>query len=122
MRNGFHRTITLNFMIAGHTKFAVDWGFGLVKKRFRRTRCNTLNDIKRVIEDSSSINHAVLVGDESGNLHVPTYDWSSFLLHCSKFPQLKEHHYFRFEAGNPDHIFARKFHDEDKQKAIYYQQ
>jgi hypothetical protein len=38
VRNGHHHTITLNFMIAGHTKFAVDWGFGLIKKRFRQTR------------------------------------------------------------------------------------
>jgi hypothetical protein len=33
IHTGKNDSITLNFMIAGHTKFAVDWGFGLLKKR-----------------------------------------------------------------------------------------
>ena len=31
---GLHRSITLSFMIAGHTKFSPDWCFGLLKKRY----------------------------------------------------------------------------------------
>ena len=30
---GLHNTITLSFMISGHTKFSPDWCFGLLKKR-----------------------------------------------------------------------------------------
>jgi hypothetical protein len=33
---GLHKTITLNFLVAGHTKFAPDWCFGLLKQAFRR--------------------------------------------------------------------------------------
>ena len=31
--SGLHQSITLSFMMVGHTKFAPDWYFGLVKRR-----------------------------------------------------------------------------------------
>lgn len=34
---GVHASVTLNFMVSGHTKFAPDWCFGLLKQSFRRT-------------------------------------------------------------------------------------
>jgi hypothetical protein len=114
VRNGLHNTITLNFMIAGHTKFAVDWAFGLIKRKFRHTRCDCLADIVKTITDSSVVNSAVLVGDETGHVSVETLDWSSYLQGCSKFPHLKEFHYFRFEAAHPDVIFARKHHNTEE--------
>ena len=39
---GLHKSITLNFLIAGHTKFAPDWCFGLVKRAFRRHAVSSL--------------------------------------------------------------------------------
>lgn len=35
---GLHTEITLSFMIPGHTKFSPDWCFGLLKKKYRRTK------------------------------------------------------------------------------------
>ena len=35
---GLNKRIEISFMLVGHTKFAPDWCFGLVKQRFRRTR------------------------------------------------------------------------------------
>ena len=35
--SNLHTSITVNFMIAGHTKFAPDWCFGLLKQKYRNT-------------------------------------------------------------------------------------
>lgn len=50
VQTGRHLTIELNFLIAGHTKFACDYCFGMVKKRFRRTNVSSLQDIQKVID------------------------------------------------------------------------
>ena len=51
-------------MMVGHTKFAPDWCFGLVKQKFRRTKVGCLNDIVKVVEESAAVNFAQLVGNE----------------------------------------------------------
>ena len=45
---GCNPTIKLSFMIPGHTKFAPDQFFGLVKKLYRRTSVSSLHDIEDV--------------------------------------------------------------------------
>ena len=35
---GLHTMVTLPFLVVGHTKFAPDWCFGLVKRLYRRTK------------------------------------------------------------------------------------
>ena len=77
--SGLHTTISRHFMLAGHTMFAPDWCFGLIKRKRRRTRVSSLTDIAGVVETSSTANHVQLVGDEAGNVLVPTFDWSIFL-------------------------------------------
>ena len=75
---GLNKTITLSFLIVGHTKFSTDWCFGLFKQQYRRTRIGCLDDIVRVVESSAVVNHAQLVGTQDGNVLVPTYDWATF--------------------------------------------
>ena len=75
---GLHRTITISFLIVGHTKFSPDWCFGLFKQRFRRTNVSCLNDIVRVVESSAEVNHTQLVATQDNNVLVPTYNWSQF--------------------------------------------
>lgn len=48
-------SIQLNFMIAGHTKFSVDYGFGFIKKKFRVTKVSSIYDIAKVQTFTSSI-------------------------------------------------------------------
>lgn len=43
-----HSTLSFHFLIVGHTKFAPDSGFGLIKQAFMKTRVNTLEDIAQV--------------------------------------------------------------------------
>ena len=63
---GLHRTITLSFMLVGHTKFSPDWCFGLFKQRYRRTFVSCLQDVVDVVNSSADVNMAQLVGTQSG--------------------------------------------------------
>jgi len=44
------KSITMSFLIVGHTKFAPDWAFRLLKQRFR---VDCLDDLVRVVEGSA---------------------------------------------------------------------
>ncbi|XP_072296387.1 uncharacterized protein [Eucyclogobius newberryi] len=43
-----HHTMDIHFLIAGHTKFSPDCGFGLIKRAYMKTRVDTLEDIAEV--------------------------------------------------------------------------
>ena len=75
---GLHHTIDYSFLLAGHTKFAPDWCFGLMKQRTRRTFISSLFHIARTVEDSATVNTAELVGLHNGRIFIPTYDWMSY--------------------------------------------
>ena len=98
-----HLTVTINFMPPGHTKFAPDWCFGLLKRRFRRTAVSCLDDLSKVVESSTpvkKVNTAQVVADESGvNINVPSYDWQKFLTsHFKPFVGIKKVGHFRFSS------------------------
>ena len=61
----------MSFLPAGHTKFSPDWCFGLIKQRFRRTEVSSLNDI---VNQSSYVNSAQLVGTLEAEILVKTFD------------------------------------------------
>ena len=48
---GRHAEIGLNFMIAGHTKFAPDGCFGLLKKAYKKNACSSLDQLAAVVEN-----------------------------------------------------------------------
>ena len=51
---GLNKSITLSFMIPGHTKFTPDSCFDLFKQQFRKTRVECLDDIVNVVGTVSS--------------------------------------------------------------------
>ena len=106
---GLHTTISIHFMLAGHTKFAPDWCFGLIKRKLRRTRVSCLTDIVDVVNTSSTANRAQRVGDETGNVLVPTFDWSTFLsLGFKKIKGIKRMQHFTFPADKPGVVLMRQ--------------
>ena len=108
---GRHKAITLSFMITGHTKFSCDWCFGLVKRLYRRTKVDCLNDIAYVINQSSVGNIAQLCGNERGEVFVPCYDWTKFLQRFfRKVNQIKKYHHFYF-AEDSGILKLREFSD-----------
>ncbi|CAH3013857.1 unnamed protein product [Porites evermanni] len=105
-----HHTIEYNFLIAGHTKFAPDWSFGLVKQRTRKTFISSLFDIAREVEDSATVNTAELAGLHNGTVLIPTYDWMSYLdTFFKKIPDLKTYHHFRFDKAFPGTVFCKQY-------------
>ena len=94
---GRHSSIRLSFLIAGHTKFAPDWAFGLAKKRLRVTKVDCLDDIALAISTSSIVNRVQLVGHGDVSVCVPTYDSAGFLGNIFKrVSPVRPYHHFLF--------------------------
>ncbi len=72
-------SITISFMLVGHTKFSPDWCFGLLKRKFRKTKIDSLADLVAVVNASATVNECQLVGRQSVEPLVPMYDWVG---HC----------------------------------------
>ena len=66
---GLNQSITISFMLVGHTKFALDWCFGLLKQRYRRTYVSSLQDIVEVVNASADVNVAQVNNAGSMLLH-----------------------------------------------------
>ena len=68
-----HHSITYSFLIAGHTKFAPDRSFGLIKKAYKVTYVSSLYEFARLVETSSTagVNKAQLVGTHDGRVVEP---------------------------------------------------
>ena len=110
-----HRNVILSFLLVGHTKFSLDWCFGLFKKRFRRKKVGTLSNIARVVDECSSVNIPQLCGMEDGTVIMPTYNWKMHF--TSKFktvPHIKTYHHFRFTSDTPRSVFVNTHADADE--------
>ena len=109
---GLHKSITLSLLVIGHTKFAPDWWFGLLKKPLRVTKVGTLEDIKIAVAESASVNIPQLCGTEDGIVLVPTYDWKAHLsMKLKTIPHLKTYHHFRFDCDAPGSVFVKTHAD-----------
>ena len=107
---GLNDNIMVSFLIVGHTKFAPDWCFGLLKRAFRRTKIGCLDDIVRVVESSAEVNHAQLVGAQDGSVIVPTYNWADHFDHIFKpsaFKGIKAMHHMRFSKTNHGKTYVK---------------
>ena len=116
--NGLHHTINYDFLLPGHTKFAPDWCFGLVKQKTRRTFISSLFDIARAVEESASVIVAELAGLHNGTVRIQTYDWVTYLgQYFKKIPQIKTYHHFRFDKEYPRTVFCKQYWDSEE-KAV----
>ena len=105
---GLHKTISLNFLIAGHTKFAPDGCFGLLKQAFRGHAVSSLEQFRSVVNGGARINSAQLVGTEDGTCYVPVVDWQAQLSPSYKpLVGIKGYQHFRFDSAHPEKVFAR---------------
>ena len=103
-----HTSVSVNFLITGHTKFGPDWCFGLIKQRYRREMVSCLNDVVDVINDSTitGVNIAQRVDTEDGEVIVPQADWQAFLQPFFRvMPGIKRYHHFRFDSIQPGMLF-----------------
>ena len=97
---GLHHSITISFLVVGHTKFSPDGCFGLLKREFRRTEVSTLADLEQVVRSSAIVNETQLVGTQSGEPILPIRDLASFLEpQFKRLAGIKRYHHFRFDRG-----------------------
>ena len=109
---GLHRSIKLSFMLVGHTKFSPDWCFGLMKRRFRISKVDCLDDLVNVVQGSVSVNEVQLVGSQQGEPIVDTFDWVGFFgSHFMKIFQITRQHHFQFTAASPGTVTVKEFND-----------
>ena len=104
---GLNRRIEISFLIVGHTKFAPDWCFGLLKQAYRRTKVGCLDDIVRLVESSAVVNNAQLVGREDGTVIVHQYDWAEYFAKYFKrqgLAGIKSFHHLVFSCEHPGQV------------------
>ena len=115
---GLHTQITYSFMVAGHTKFSPDGFFGLLKLKLRKSEVDNLNDLVKVVEDSTpgGFNKSQTIFDENGNRIVHFYNWVEFLSkHFKTIPNILKYHHFTLHKNSIGKVEVQKTIDGDKQ-------
>jgi len=98
---GLHDSITYCFMVAGHTKFSPDGFFGLIKLLLRKSEVDNLEDLIKVVENSTpgGYNIAQTIFDNNGNQIVHFYEWTDWLKqNFITIPNILKQHYFEFNS------------------------
>lgn len=116
---GLHQSCVYSFLIVGHTKFACDWCFGLLKQSFRKSFISSLYEFASVIDRStvSGVNVTQLCSLHDGSVIVPVYDWVSFLsAYFRKFKNIKKYHHFQFKKEDPGVVFYKQFSDSTEER------
>ena len=120
---GLHDNIELSFMIVGHTKFAPDGYFGLIRKCYRRSNIYTYEDLVQTILNSEDYGHNICqpVGDygkSNGEPKLIYRDWSSWLLKFfNKLPDITSYRHFKIRKNNPGIVFLKPLIDGDETEA-----
>ena len=116
---GLHEEVKISFLPVGHTKFAPDWCFGLMKQRFWCTKVGDLDDIVNCVSLSSSVNVPQLVGLLDGTTLVTTYNWSEHFEEQTVKTALKgisQMHHFRFVSSSPWAVFVKSLGSDAERK------
>lgn len=115
---GYNPTIKLSFMIPGHTKFAPDQFFGLVKKHYWRTSVSTLSDIEDVVRNSMTGHQNIpqpTVDCQTGEQYVTWYRWDEHLRTLfHSLPSISKYHHFILDASEPGSVIVKKYADTEE--------
>lgn len=111
---GLHDDIELSFMIVGHTKFAPDGYFGLIRRRYRRSNIYTYKDLVQTIVSSSKNGHntcqpvcALNLSTQSGQ--VVYRDWTSWLSKFfKKLPDITSYRHFKLSKSKKPGVVTIK--------------
>jgi len=115
---GQHKSITLSFMLVGHTKFSPDAYFGLIKKKYRRSKVYTYDHLVDVIDSSTTGNFNVsqTYRDNDGHENFQFRKWSSWLGKIFKeLPGITNYQHFRIEANAPGKINVKRSVDAEEE-------
>jgi hypothetical protein len=116
---GLHDKIRLSFMMVGHTKFAPDGYFGLIKYRYRRSNVYTYEQLADVIEGSSENGHNLCqrYRNEEGIPNFEYRDWSKWLLKYFKnLPNITKYHHFKIDKKMRGVVITKETVDGPEEK------
>jgi len=108
---GLHDKIRLSFMMVGHTKFAPDGYFGLIKFRYRRSKVYTYDQLVDVIERSSGNVHNLCqrYRNDTGTRNFEYRDWSKWLSKYFKnLPNITKYHHFSIDKNRPGVVITKE--------------
>jgi len=116
---GLHDKIRLSFMIVGHTKFAPDGYFGLIKHRYRRSSVYTYDQLADLIDRSTENGHNICqrYQNASGNPNFEYRDWSKWLSkYFKKLPNITKYHHFSIDKNKPGVVITKETIDGPEEK------
>ena len=108
---GQHDKIEYLMQIPGHARCLVDSGFASLKQMYRRSDCDSIDDLQNVVNKSSSTNVAV---------RYPSWcwrEWKPFLsANFRPVPGIRKFQYFRMESSSPGVVTVKMNKDAAEQK------
>ena len=83
---------------------------GLIKQKYRRSDCDTLEQLQSIVEDSASVNKAQLYqAPRSSHTAFQWHDWVSFLDERFKaLHGIRSFQHFRFSSNSPGIVFFKE--------------
>jgi hypothetical protein len=111
---GLHAKIDLSFMLVGHTKFSPDAYFGLLKKKYRRSKVYTYKQLINIINTSTVKEYNIChpYRDDDGRASFRYRAWITWLgKYFRKLPGIRSYHHFSMDASNPGVVIAKRYVD-----------
>jgi len=102
---GLHKKITLSFMLVGHTRCFVDGNFGLLKKSYRSSDVDTVQQLSQVVNNSSRTNTAQLYSWE-------WREWDKMLdTLFTPVKGIRRYHHFSFSSEKKGQVSVKCLSD-----------
>lgn len=105
-----HQKIDWSFMLVGHTKFAPDAYFGLLRKRYRHSKVYTYDQLIDVINTSTikGCNICHPYRNTNGDTSFTYRAWSKWLeRYFKKLPGISSYQHFSMNADNPGEVTVK---------------
>ena len=103
---------SIHFMLVGHTCFSPDQYFGMIERKYRKTRVSSISQLSKVVSESTDtgMNQVQLAFNKESGYRVPLYDWKSLL--SSRFktvPSITKYHHFKVSRDNLGVVVCNEF-------------
>ena len=102
---GLHSEAAMSFLLMGHTKFAPDWCFGLMKQYYWQTKVGDLDDIANFVSLSLTIDVPQLVRSLDGTIYCMFQHITGVNFWWQGISHL---HHFHFSAADPGMVFVKE--------------
>lgn len=105
-----NKSIELNFLLTGHTKFSPDRNFAIIKSKFAKTCVDCPEDLLEVMQTSPPNKFNIAVPSKDPETKIPNVVWAQWDQYLQQFfkaiPNLTKFHHF---SCNEDGSIRAKF-------------